>query len=103
MSRHELLAPLLTSIVVGGFLASAAGQTTALVSVDSAGNHGNKASNYPSLSPDGRYVAFESAASNLAVHDTNRTWDAFVRDRLTGTTKCASLDTIGLPGNGASN
>jgi Tol biopolymer transport system component len=94
-----VIAPFVLSAVAG----SAFGQVTTLVSVDSAGNYGNKASNYPSLSPDGRYVAFESFATNLAAHDGNHTWDAFVRDRLTGTTKCASLDTIGLPGNGPSN
>jgi hypothetical protein len=66
---------------------------TELVSVDSAGNTGNKNSgdegSYISplaISADGRYVAFTSLASNLAPFDTNNTWDVFVRDRTSGTT-----------------
>ena len=45
--------------------------TTERVSVDSAGNEGNSGSFRPSLSADGRYVAFDSGASNLVAGDTN--------------------------------
>jgi hypothetical protein len=41
------------------------------VSVDSAGGQANDASSAPSLSADGRYVAFDSVASNLVPGDTN--------------------------------
>jgi hypothetical protein len=40
-------------------------QVTERVSVNSAGGEGNNASTAPSTSSDGRYVAFESFATNL--------------------------------------
>ena len=43
------------------------------------------------LSADGRYVAFESDASNLVAGDTNQSTDVFVRDRLTSTTTRVSV------------
>ena len=55
--------------------------TTALVSVDSDGNQGNSDSDAPSIAPKGRYVAFESDASNFAPDDGNAAYDAFVHDR----------------------
>lgn len=51
------------------------------VSVDSNGNAGNGNSSYPSISDDGRYVAFESLATNLVANDTNARRDIFVHDR----------------------
>ena len=36
----------------------------------------------PSISADGRFVAFDSGATNLVAHDTNGTWDVFVRGPL---------------------
>ena len=44
------------------------------VSVASDGTEGNSASGSPSISADGRYVAFDSTASNLVPGDTNGTW-----------------------------
>jgi len=75
--------------------------TTTRVSVDSAGNQGNGSSFYsnPSISGDGRFVAFNSEASNLVLGDTNNTNDIFVRDTLTNTTTGVSLDSAGNPGN----
>ena len=72
--------------------------TTERVSVDPAGVQGNGNSYYPAISADGRYVAFISLA-NLAPGDTNGTWDVFVRDRQTGTTELASVDSAGAQGN----
>ncbi len=40
-------------------------------------------SEFPSLSADGRYVAFQSAAADLVPDDTNNTLDVFVHDRVT--------------------
>src|SRR5262249_18041849 len=57
---------------------------TELVSVRSNGAQGNGDSDWPSLSSNGRFVAFESGASNLVVSDGNAAWDVFVHDRLTG-------------------
>src|SRR4028119_321665 len=74
--------------------------TTTRVSVDSAGNQANTYSNSPSISADGRFVAFASNSSNLVPGDTNNTYDMFVRDRLTNTTTLVSLDSAGTQGNG---
>ena len=52
----------------------------ALVSTASDGTQGNNDSGKSSLSPDGQYVAFYSAASNLVPNDTNKTSDLFVKD-----------------------
>lgn len=70
---------------------------TELVSVDSAGTQGN--GNRPKISADGRFVAFESFASNLVAGDTNGDWDVFVHDRLTGVTERVSVDSAGNQGN----
>src|SRR5262249_29432355 len=45
--------------------------TTELVSVATGGTQGNSFSGYPSLSADGRYIAFASLAANLVAGDTN--------------------------------
>jgi uncharacterized membrane protein len=45
----------------------------------------------PSISADGRYVAFESYATNLVAGDTNKAWDIFVRDSVNNTTVRASV------------
>src|SRR5438045_1531056 len=58
--------------------------TTERVSVDSAGTQGNSGSVRPSISADGRFVAFYSSANNLVPGDTNGVVDVFVHDRLTG-------------------
>ena len=57
------------------------------------------------MTPNGRYLAFVSAARNLVPNDTNLICDVFVRDRVKGTTTRASvgaygLETIGLPATG---
>lgn len=65
------------------------------VSVSTAGTEANGASRYPQISPDGRYVAFQSEASNLVAGDANGKWDIFVRDRTSGTTERVSVATGG--------
>jgi hypothetical protein len=49
----------------------------------------------PAISADGRFVVFDSPATNLVADDTNGTWDIFIRDRLTGTTERVSVDSAG--------
>jgi len=75
---------------------------TVRVSVDSSGTEGDAASGGPSISSDGRYIAFGSDATNLVSGDTNGAPDAFVHDRTTGVTERVSLDSSGLEGNGGS-
>ena len=76
--------------------------TTERVSLDSSGVQGNRESLDPSISADGRYVAFRSYADNLVSGDANGVQDAFVRDRLSSTTERVSLDSLGTQGNGDS-
>jgi Tol biopolymer transport system component len=77
--------------------------TTEIVSVSTAGAVGNAPSLRPTISADGRCVAFISSASNLVAGDTNGTFDVFVRDRLSGTTVRASVASDGTQGNGSCN
>lgn len=65
--------------------------TTERVSVSSAGVEGNDHSWASVVSADGRYVAFNSLATNLVVGDTNGRQDVFVRDRLLGRTRRVSV------------
>ena len=76
--------------------------TTTRVSVDSSGVQGDGSSSLPSISVDGRFVAFESGATNLVSGDTNRRLDVFVHDRQTGTTTRVSVDSSGVQGDGSS-
>jgi Tol biopolymer transport system component len=76
---------------------------TTLVSVDSNNTQGNQQSYFPSISADGRYVAFQSSASNLVTDDTNNTDDIFVHDRLTKETTRVSVNSSGIEGNNFSN
>ena len=64
---------------------------TRLVSVATNGVPGNGLSQESAMTPDGRYVAFSSAANNLVPGDTNGLPDIFVRDLQAGTTTLASV------------
>lgn len=82
---------LLVSVLA--FAAAPAGAspgTTERVSVSSAGTQGNGDSVAPSISADGRFVAFLSCASNFVPGDTN-VCDVYVHDRQTGTTEGVGL------------
>jgi len=72
------------------------------VSVASDGTQGNGSSSYPSISADGRYVAFGSSASNLVAGDTNEYHDIFVHDTQTGATTRVSIASSGTQGNSSS-
>jgi Tol biopolymer transport system component len=65
--------------------------TTARVSVGFGGVQANNHSWNPALSADGRYVAFDSWASNLIGADSAGNIDVFVRDLQLGTTECVSV------------
>src|SRR5262245_19378532 len=71
------LVPSDTNAAVDIFLHDLVGGSTTRVSVDSAGQQSNGYSSSPSLSADGRYVAFDSQASNLVSGDTNGVGDVF--------------------------
>ncbi|MEI6501627.1 MAG: Ig-like domain-containing protein [Armatimonadota bacterium] len=76
---------------------TATGETTR-VNVATDGTQANGDSAGPSLSADGRYVAFLSWASNLVAGDTNKAMDAFVHDRTTGVTTRVSVSSTGAQG-----
>lgn len=74
------------------------------VSISSSGEEGNNDSQWPVISANGRFVAFYSLATNLAISDTNGPfgWDVFVHDRLLSETTMVSVNTNGEQGNGPS-
>jgi Tol biopolymer transport system component len=55
------------------------------------------------VTPDGRFVAFASRATNLIDGDTNGVDDVFLRDRVAGTTERVSLNSSGAQGNSESS
>jgi Tol biopolymer transport system component len=79
--------------------AAANGATTERISVANDGTQANDYSAVPSISADGRYVAFPTQASTLVPGDTNNAWDVFLRDRQTGTTTRISVAGDGSQGD----
>jgi Tol biopolymer transport system component len=86
------------------FLKDLVAGTTTLVSQALDGTHGNGDSWMPSISADGRFVAFHSWANNLVLDDTNTLpfFDIFVRDTLFGTTTRLNLTPSGGEADGSS-
>ncbi|MBL7260240.1 PD40 domain-containing protein [Paractinoplanes lichenicola] len=84
-------AALAVTALVAGLTGPPAGNQTVLLT---------PANSYPgAVSPDGRYVVFESGAA-LVPDDTNNAYDVFVRDRRTGTTSLVSVATTAGSGSG---
>ncbi len=76
---------------------------TTEVSVASDGTEANRSASNPAISADGRFVTFDSSASNLVAGDTNNFTQIFVRDLLTGTITLASPNDNGSRGNNNSS
>ena len=76
---------------------------TVRVSVDPSGAQANGASSTSSITADGRYLAFQSTATNLVAGDTNGSMDVFVRDLTNGITERMSVDSSGGEGNAGSS
>lgn len=74
--------------------------TTVRVSVAADGTQGDADCSSCSISADGRYVAYLSAASDLVPSDTNHVHDLFVHDRSTGLVRRASVAWDGQEGDG---
>jgi len=76
--------------------------TLGVTSIVSLANSGAVGNNYSGLdlqgaiSADGRFVAFDSYASNLVANDNNNGSDLFVRDRVAGTTERIDVSSSGL-------
>jgi Tol biopolymer transport system component len=86
------------AVATGGAVAlgGGAGTTTVRVSVSSKGAQGDSYADGPTLSADGRYVAFHAASANLVPGDTNGQEDVFVRDRRSGVTRRVSVSSRGV-------
>jgi hypothetical protein len=65
------------------------------LSADENGNDANGNSESARISPDGRYVVFDSFASNLVTGDVNGTADIFMSDTQTGNTTLVSTNSAG--------
>lgn len=78
--------------VAGQVTASINAGSTTLISRHSDGTQAQYGSGTPSISADGRYVAFMSSADNLVDDDVNQDTDIFVHDRETGQTTLISRD-----------
>ena len=76
--------------------------TTYRVSVATDSTQANGSSSWPSISDDGRFVAFWSGASTLVADDTNGAGDVFVHDMQTGEIERVSLATDGGQADGGS-
>ncbi|MDO9086499.1 MAG: hypothetical protein Q7U53_09860 [Anaerolineaceae bacterium] len=76
---------------------------TVIVSKSSSGLVGNLPSSDPSISADGRFVAFQSLSDNLVTGDNNEDWDIFVHDLESQNTVLVSKSTNSDIGNGPSN
>src|SRR3954451_11988116 len=79
LKRAMPLAAALALAAVAGGTARAAVEHTQQVSVGMDGKPGNRASAVDVVSADGRYVMFDSDASDLVPHDSNRSPDVFIR------------------------
>jgi|GEM_PF-1989507 len=100
-SRSDNLVPGDTNGVYDIFVRDARTGATSLASVGYDGSPANGPSYSPSITPDGRYVAFRSWASNLVPYDTNYAIDVFVYDTWAGTTERVNLvDGSGAQGDG---
>lgn len=106
-SRYVTFTSNATNLVAGDtnarsdiFLHDLQSNTTTRISLASDGiTEGNNSSSHSSISGDGRYITFESTASNLVAGDTNLRNDVFLHDNQTGVTTRISVPTGGAEGN----
>jgi hypothetical protein len=77
-------------------------RTTTRISVGPGGVESNYHSFAPSISGDGKFVAYESIATNLVTGDTNNSTDVFVYNVATGVTTRESVSTAEAQANGSS-
>jgi Tol biopolymer transport system component len=106
-TRRALMALVVTAagaslVGVGSAADGAVAPTTVRVSVSSTGAQANRSVWVSGVSRDGRYVLMNTVASNLVAGDTNRRWDAFVRDTQAGSTIRVTVSSRGGQANGDS-
>ncbi len=93
---------LLLSLVFSTACTSSKAQGTQRVSVADDESQADNRSKQPSISADGRYVAFTSEATNLVEKDLNGVMDVFIRDLAKGTTTRVSVSSADIESNQAS-
>lgn len=81
------------------FIYDATDDSLELASVASDDRQAQDTSKYPAISSDGRFIVYQSKASNLAAGDHNNMYDIFLRDRQEGTTELISRGLQGNAGN----
>jgi Tol biopolymer transport system component len=96
-SRASNLVPGDTNGVADIFVRNHKTGTTERVSVGAGGAQANGASRRPSISNDGRYVVFETDATNLPGTGDDTVADVVVRDRTLATTTTVSISPNGTP------
>ena len=112
--RYVAFASVATDLVAGddnggddAFVRDRQLETTKMVSVDPSGNERENTASFrigvPSMSPDGRYVVFDTFARNLVPGDSDVDSDVFVRDRQTERTELMSVNSCGVQGDFASS
>jgi Tol biopolymer transport system component len=103
-TRRTAIALTIVALLVGVLAPSASARhgSTERVSVATDGGDPSANSSWPSVSANGRYVAFSSWASNLVPGDANDQSDIFVADRVTGSTTLVSVASDGTQANGSS-
>jgi len=72
---------------------------TSRTSTNAANVQSNGPSGRPVLTPDGRYLVFESQTSNIAPGETNKKQDIFRKDLQTGKVIIVSVDSTGTHAN----
>lgn len=100
LSLASNLVPDDTNSAVDVFVHDRQTGVTSRVNVSSGGAQANDLSGSVSISGDGRYVAFNSLASNLVGNDTNGASDIFVHDRQTNSTTRVSVTFDGSQAGG---
>src|SRR5579883_2700434 len=98
----RLAAPLLVAQCATGWAQTLPAATPILVSRSAGAGGATSEAAQPSISADGRYIAFWSDAPDLVAGDTNGVSDVFVFDTFGGTTLRASVSAGGLQGTQAS-
>jgi Tol biopolymer transport system component len=103
-SNGANLVPGDTNLAYDVFVHDMATATTTRVDVSASGGQlAQGVADGLSMSADGRYVAYTSAAADVVTGDTNGVNDVFVRDLKTARTQRASVSSAGAQGDGASD
>lgn len=108
--RRSILAGATVAGVLAGGLtlatggpATAGAASTSRISVSSTGAQVNASTGQAAISADGRYVVFQTEASNLVRGDTNGYPDLFLRDRRTGSVTRISVTNTGRQADGVAS